>query len=71
MSDVIKSAEISATIDMDASKVEDATEAVHDLGEALDAIGVPRVTFRNLRDCTITVNVHPTMTMMGCGGCDG
>lgn len=64
MSEVYK-----ATIDVDSSSVEEATERVEDLGDALNSIGVPRVMFRNLKGCTITVNVYPSMTMQaGCCG---
>lgn len=66
MSEVFKA---EATIDVDSSSVEEATERVEDLGEALNSFGVPRVTFRSLKGCTINVNVYPTMTMQtGCCG---
>ena len=68
MSDV-RSIGVEARIDVDSSSVEEAVEKVEDLGEALNSIGVPRVTFRNLKGCTITVNVYPSMTMQtGCCG---
>ena len=52
----VKGVEIGATIDVDATSVEEATEKVEALGEAMADIA-PLVTIRGLRGCTVNVYV--------------
>ena len=52
----VKGVEVGATIDVDATSVEEATEKVEALSEAMADI-TPMVTIRSLRGCTVNVYV--------------